>query len=122
MGVLVEAPPVQAVIASERAAAARKHRRVGSDRPARPRVRLAGDRRRARPGRRRRLGRRPTAAALEVASSSAALIGTPKRIRERYQVWADCDIVTGLHIGTQQPAAVELMAEIALAEQPVAAR
>ena len=53
---------------------------------------------------------------------NAALIGTPKRIRERYQVWADCDMVTGLHIGTQQPAAVELMAEIALAEEPVAAR
>ena len=53
---------------------------------------------------------------------NAALIGTPQRIRERYQVWADCDMVTGLHIGTQQPAAVELMAEIALAEEPVAAR
>jgi F420-dependent oxidoreductase-like protein len=53
----------------------------------------------------------------------AALIGTPKRIRERYQAWADCGLVTGLHVGTQQPLAVELMAKIALADEPaVAAR
>jgi F420-dependent oxidoreductase-like protein len=44
----------------------------------------------------------------------ASLVGTPKRIRERYRAWADCGI-TGLHIGTRQTAAVELMAEIALA-------
>ena len=44
----------------------------------------------------------------------AALIGSPKRIRERYKPWADSGI-TGLHIGTRQAAAVELMAEIALA-------
>jgi F420-dependent oxidoreductase-like protein len=46
-----------------------------------------------------------------------ALVGSPKRIRERYKAWADCG-VTGLHIGTRQAAAVELMAEIALAAQP----
>jgi alkanesulfonate monooxygenase SsuD/methylene tetrahydromethanopterin reductase-like flavin-dependent oxidoreductase (luciferase family) len=51
----------------------------------------------------------------------AALIGSPQRIRERYQAWADCGLVTGLHVGTQQPRAVELMAEIALADQPVGA-
>lgn len=45
------------------------------------------------------------------------LIGTPKRIRERYRAWAECGI-TGLHIGTRQTAAVELMAEIALADVP----
>ena len=44
-------------------------------------------------------------------------MGTPKRIRERYQPWADAGI-TGLHIGTRQPAALELMAEIALADEP----
>ena len=41
-----------------------------------------------------------------------ALVGTPERIRERYKPWADSG-VTGLHIGTRQPAAIELMAEIA---------
>ena len=46
-----------------------------------------------------------------------ALVGTPNRIRERYRAWADCGI-TGLHIGTRQAAAVELMAEIALTDQP----
>ena len=50
----------------------------------------------------------------------AALVGTPKRIRERYQPWADAGI-TALHIGTRQPAALELMAEIALTDQPVGA-
>jgi F420-dependent oxidoreductase-like protein len=43
----------------------------------------------------------------------AALVGSRKRIRERYQAWADSGI-TGLHVGTRQAAAVELMAEIAL--------
>jgi F420-dependent oxidoreductase-like protein len=52
---------------------------------------------------------------------NASLIGTPARIRERYRAWADCDIVTGLHIGTGQPEALELMAEIALTEEPVPA-
>jgi F420-dependent oxidoreductase-like protein len=47
----------------------------------------------------------------------AALVGTQKRIRERYRAWADSGI-TGLHIGTRQAAAVELMAEIALADDP----
>jgi alkanesulfonate monooxygenase SsuD/methylene tetrahydromethanopterin reductase-like flavin-dependent oxidoreductase (luciferase family) len=41
-----------------------------------------------------------------------ALVGTPKRIRDRYRDWADCGI-TGLHVATRQAAAVELMAEIA---------
>jgi F420-dependent oxidoreductase-like protein len=41
----------------------------------------------------------------------AALVGSPKRIRERYRAWADCGI-TGLNVGTRQAAALELMAEI----------
>ena len=40
-----------------------------------------------------------------------SLVGPPARIRERYQAWADCGI-TGLTINTQQPEAMELMAEI----------
>jgi F420-dependent oxidoreductase-like protein len=44
-----------------------------------------------------------------------ALVGSPARIRQRYQPWADCG-VTALHIGTRQEAAVELMAEIALGQ------
>jgi len=46
-----------------------------------------------------------------------ALVGTPDRIRERYRAWADCGI-TGLHVGTRQAAAVEVMAEIAAAGEP----
>lgn len=49
-----------------------------------------------------------------------ALVGTQKRIRERYRVWADSGI-TGLHISTNQPAAVELMASIALVDEPAVA-
>jgi hypothetical protein len=41
-----------------------------------------------------------------------ALVGPPARIRERYRAWADCGI-TGLTISTEQPEALELMAEIA---------
>jgi F420-dependent oxidoreductase-like protein len=41
-----------------------------------------------------------------------ALVGTPDRIRARYQPWADSGI-TGLHIGTSQVAALELMADAA---------
>jgi len=43
-----------------------------------------------------------------------ALVGSPTRIRERYQAWADCGI-DALHVATSQPAALDLMAEIALA-------
>ncbi|MGH3217187.1 MAG: LLM class F420-dependent oxidoreductase [Streptosporangiaceae bacterium] len=46
-----------------------------------------------------------------------ALVGTPNRIRERYRAWADSGI-TGLHIGTRQAAAVELMADIAHIPRP----
>jgi F420-dependent oxidoreductase-like protein len=46
-----------------------------------------------------------------------ALVGSPSRIRERYRAWADCGI-TGLHVGTTQAAAVELMADIALTAEP----
>jgi F420-dependent oxidoreductase-like protein len=46
-----------------------------------------------------------------------ALVGPEKRIRERYQAWADSGI-TGLRIGTGQPAAIELMADIALTARP----
>jgi F420-dependent oxidoreductase-like protein len=41
-----------------------------------------------------------------------ALVGTASRIRDRYRAWADSG-VTGLHIGTSQAAAIELMADIA---------
>jgi hypothetical protein len=47
--------------------------------------------------------------------------GAPMKVsavdRARYRAWADCGI-TGLHIGTRQAAAVDLMAEIALAGEP----
>ena len=46
-----------------------------------------------------------------------ALVGSEQRIRERYRAWADSG-VTGLHIGTSQPAAIELMADIALTASP----
>ena len=46
-----------------------------------------------------------------------ALVGPAARIRERYRPWADCG-VTGLIIGTSQPAAVELMADIAQTAGP----
>ena len=42
-----------------------------------------------------------------------ALVGPPDRIRARYRAWAECEVVTGLHIGTRQPAALELMADLA---------
>jgi alkanesulfonate monooxygenase SsuD/methylene tetrahydromethanopterin reductase-like flavin-dependent oxidoreductase (luciferase family) len=42
-----------------------------------------------------------------------SLVGSPARIRERYRPWAESGI-TGVHIGAGQPAAIELMAEIAL--------
>jgi F420-dependent oxidoreductase-like protein len=42
-----------------------------------------------------------------------SLVGSPARIRQRYRAWADSGI-TGLHVGTRQPAAIELMAELAL--------
>jgi F420-dependent oxidoreductase-like protein len=41
-----------------------------------------------------------------------ALVGPPARIRERYRAWADSGI-TGLTIVTEQPDAMELMAELA---------
>lgn len=40
------------------------------------------------------------------------LVGPPERIRERYQAWAQSGI-TGLTIGTSQPEALELMADVA---------
>jgi F420-dependent oxidoreductase-like protein len=40
------------------------------------------------------------------------LIGSPEHISERYVAWAESGI-TGLTIGTDQPAALELMAELA---------
>jgi F420-dependent oxidoreductase-like protein len=46
-----------------------------------------------------------------------ALVGSPHRIRERYRAWADCGI-DALHVASGQPAAIELMAEIALAGDP----
>ena len=41
-----------------------------------------------------------------------ALIGPPARIRERFWAWADSG-VTGLTVGTDQPEAMEFMAELA---------
>jgi hypothetical protein len=41
-----------------------------------------------------------------------ALVGPAVRIRERYRAWADAGI-TGLTIVADQPAALELMAELA---------
>lgn len=44
-----------------------------------------------------------------------ALIGPPERIKEKFQTWLDLadDGLDGLKIGTQQPEAIELMAELA---------
>jgi len=42
-----------------------------------------------------------------------ALVGTQERIRARFRAWADCEVVSGLHIGTDEPAALELMADLA---------
>jgi hypothetical protein len=41
-----------------------------------------------------------------------ALVGPRARIRERYRPWGECGI-TGLTISTEQPEAMELMAELA---------
>jgi F420-dependent oxidoreductase-like protein len=62
-----------------------------------------------------RAGRKDEAAAAvpDEFVDEQALVGTPDRILERYRAWADSG-VTGLIIGTRQPAAVELMADIAL--------
>jgi alkanesulfonate monooxygenase SsuD/methylene tetrahydromethanopterin reductase-like flavin-dependent oxidoreductase (luciferase family) len=43
-----------------------------------------------------------------------ALIGPPDRIRTRYKAWSESG-ATGLTVSTSQPAAVELMAELATA-------
>ena len=48
-----------------------------------------------------------------------ALIGPVERIRERYKLWAD-DPITGITVNTNQPEAMELMAELAEVE-PVTA-
>jgi len=42
------------------------------------------------------------------------LVGSPERIRERYQAWASSG-VTGLTVSTDQPEAMELVAELAAA-------
>ena len=42
----------------------------------------------------------------------SALVGPVSRIRERFRPWADSGI-TGLTISTQQPEAMELMADLA---------
>ena len=41
-----------------------------------------------------------------------SLVGPTTRIRERYRTWADCGI-TGLTISTEQPQAMELIANLA---------
>ena len=41
-----------------------------------------------------------------------ALIGPIERIRERYKLWAD-DPITGITVNTDQPEAMEFMAELA---------
>jgi F420-dependent oxidoreductase-like protein len=60
-----------------------------------------------------RVGKRTEAAAAvpDEFVDQQALVGDPRRIRERYRIWAESGI-TGLHIGTNQPAAIELMADI----------
>lgn len=63
-------------------------------------------------------GRKEEAAATvpDAYAERGLLVGSPERIRERYQAWAESG-VTGLTINTSQPEALELMAEIA-AETP----
>jgi F420-dependent oxidoreductase-like protein len=41
-----------------------------------------------------------------------AMVGPPRRIRELYRAWADSGI-TGITVGTEQPEALELMADLA---------
>jgi F420-dependent oxidoreductase-like protein len=48
-----------------------------------------------------------------------SLVGSRARIRERFRPWAESGI-TGMHIGAGQPAAIELMAEIALSAEAAA--
>lgn len=40
------------------------------------------------------------------------LVGTPERIRQRFQAWADTGI-TGMTISTNQSHAIEVMADVA---------
>jgi F420-dependent oxidoreductase-like protein len=47
-----------------------------------------------------------------------SLVGSPQRIRQRFRAWEDCGLDV-LHIGTTQPAALEVMAELA-ADPPAA--
>ena len=60
-----------------------------------------------------RAGRREEAAAAvpDEFVDDQALVGPPARIRERYRAWAECGL-TGIHVGTHQAGAIELMAEI----------
>ena len=41
-----------------------------------------------------------------------SLVGPPARIRERYRAWAD-SYITGVTVNSDQPEALELMAELA---------
>jgi F420-dependent oxidoreductase-like protein len=59
-----------------------------------------------------------TAAVPDQYVDDRCLVGTPERIRERYQAWAASGI-TGLTISTRQPEAVELMADVARATPAV---
>jgi len=42
-----------------------------------------------------------------------SLVGPPDRIKQRFQRWAEIDIVDSVYIRTKQDAAVDLMAEAA---------
>ncbi len=53
-----------------------------------------------------------TAAVPDEFLDETALIGPVERIRERYKRWAD-DPITGITVNTNQPEAMELMAELA---------
>ncbi|HZQ36731.1 MAG TPA: LLM class F420-dependent oxidoreductase [Dehalococcoidia bacterium] len=68
-------------------------------------------------------GRRDEAAAAipDEFIDEEALIGPPARIRERFNAWVDSG-VDGLTIGSQEPEAIELMAEIAELRPQVAVR
>jgi len=55
-----------------------------------------------------------TAAVPDEFCDEGALVGPVGRIRERYRPWADCGI-TGLTVVADQPAALELMADLARA-------
>jgi len=53
-----------------------------------------------------------TAAVPDEFVDERCLVGPPERIRRRYVAWAESGL-TGVNVATSQPAAVDLMAELA---------